>query len=231
MVTDRRRLASWVAVGFVLLIPLQSWAGLKLIDRAIEAQKERLLPAENALRAIDAASDADQLLEAIRRIPGAPPNISGRFDEPVPKVRERLISQIEPQVRQQKGQLKEVIDTIRRDSLIALVKDGVVALLSALAFAAIGRSSPYRPALMHQLVGAPSPSSTHQRQAAQAGWGVQRAENRLEGDLMRSPPLAPHASSHALWEDQRSCLLGCLRQLTGAIARPPACALVLPVLP
>jgi len=133
---------------------------MKLIDTAIEAQQARLAPAENALKAVYAATNGDQLLEAIRLIPGAPPNIGGRFDEPVPKVRERLISEIEPQVRQQKGQLKEVIDTIRRDSLIALVKDGVVALLSALAFAAIGRSRPYRRTLLSSLLGAPNASSS-----------------------------------------------------------------------
>ena len=160
LITRVRRLARWAALGFLLLIPLQSWAGLKLIDTAIEAQKARLAPADNALSAVYAATNADQLVEAIRRIPGAPPNISGRFEEPLPKVRERLISEIGPQVRQQKEQLKAVIGTIRRDSLIALVKDGVVALLSALAFAAVGRSKPYRSTLLQKLVGPPGPPSS-----------------------------------------------------------------------
>lgn len=164
MVTRLRALSSWAALGFLLMIPLQSWAGLKLIDTAIEAQKARLAPAENALRAVYAATNADQLLEAIRLIPGAPPNIGGRFDEPVPKVRERLISEFEPQVRQRKDQLKDVIGTIRKDSLIALVRDGIVALLSALAFAAIGRSKPWRPTLAQNLMGSPRSSGFSSRQ-------------------------------------------------------------------
>jgi hypothetical protein len=159
-VTFVRGLSSLAALGFLLLIPLQSWAGLKLIDSAIEAQKARLVPADNALRAVYAATNADQLMEAIRSIPGAPPNIGGRFEEPVPKVRERLISEIEPQVRQQREQLKEVIGTIRRDSLINLVKDGVVSLLSALAFAAVGRSKPHRSTLLQKLLGPSRPSSS-----------------------------------------------------------------------
>jgi len=159
-VSDLRWLSRWAALGFLLMIPLQSWAGMKLIDSATEVQKSRLEPAESALKAVYAATNGDQLLEAIRSIPGAPPNIGGRLEEPVAKVRERLISEIEPQVRQQKQQLKEVIGSIRRDSLIALVKDGVVALVSALAFAAIGRSKPYRPTLLSSLLGGPNPSSS-----------------------------------------------------------------------
>ena len=141
MVTDLRRLCSWAALGFVLMIPLQSWAGQKLIDLAVQNQQARIEPSQKALKAVYAATSAEELLNAIRMIPGAPPNISGRFEEPVPKVRERLISEIEPQVRQQKEQLKQVTGEIRRDSFISLIKDGFVALFSALAFAAIGRSN------------------------------------------------------------------------------------------
>jgi hypothetical protein len=155
MVTDFRRLCSWAALGFLLMIPLQSWAGQKLTDLAVQNQQARIEPAQTALKAVYAASNAEELLNAIRIIPGAPPNISGRFEEPVPKVRERLISEIEPQVRRQKEQLKQVTREIRRDSIINLIKDGFVALLSALAFAAIGRSKPHMPTFLQRLLGQP----------------------------------------------------------------------------
>ena len=159
MVTDFRRLCSLVALGFVLMIPLQSWAGQKLTDLAVQNQQARIEPAQRALKAVYAATNAEELLNAIRIIPGAPPNISGRFEEPVPKIRERLISEIEPQVRQQKEQLKLVTGEIRRDSFINLIKDGFVALFSALAFAAIGRSKPYKPTLLQSLLGSSRTSS------------------------------------------------------------------------
>jgi hypothetical protein len=159
MVTYFRRLCSLVALGFVLMIPLQSWAGQKLTDLAVQNQQARIEPAQKALKAVYAATNAEELLNAIRIIPGAPPNISGRFEEPVPKVRERLIGEIEPQVRQQKEQLKQVTGEIRRDSFINLIKDGFVALFSALAFAAIGRSKPYKPTFLQSLFGSPRTSS------------------------------------------------------------------------
>jgi hypothetical protein len=159
MATRLRRLCSWVALGFVLMIPLQSWAGLKLIDLAIQNQQARIQPAENALKLLYMATNGEQLLAALRAIPGAPPNISGRFEEPVAKVRDRLISEIEPQVLKQKEQLKLVTGEIRRDSFINLIKDGFVALFSALAFAAIGRSKPYKPTLLQSLFGSSRTSS------------------------------------------------------------------------
>ena len=155
MVTDFRRLCSWAALGFLLMIPLQSWAGQKLTDLAVQNQQARIEPAQTALKAVYAATNAEELLNAIRIIPGAPPDISGRFDEPVPKVRERLIGEIEPQVRRQKEQLKQVTAAIRRDSIINLIKDGFVALFSALAFAAIGRSKPNKPTFLQRLFGTP----------------------------------------------------------------------------
>jgi hypothetical protein len=144
-----------VALGFVLMIPLQSWAGQTLTDLAVQNQQATIEPAQRALKAVYAATTAKELLNAIRIIPGAPPNISGRFDEPIPKVRERLISEIEPQVRQQQEQFKLVTGEIRRDSLINLIKDGFVASFSALVFAAIGRSKPYKPTLLQRLFGSP----------------------------------------------------------------------------
>ena len=155
LTTNLRRLCIWVSVGFVLMIPLQTWAGQKLIAQAVEGQQARIAPAVNALRAVYAATNAEELLAAINTIPGAPPNISGKFEEPVPKVRERLISQIEPQVRQQQEQLKQLSGEIRNGGQISLVKDGFVALFSAIAFAAIGRSKPYRPTLLQTMFGAP----------------------------------------------------------------------------
>ena len=48
MVTDFRRLCSLVALGFVLMIPLQSWAGQKLTDLAVQNQQARIEPAQKA---------------------------------------------------------------------------------------------------------------------------------------------------------------------------------------
>jgi hypothetical protein len=166
MVTKLRRLCSWVALGFMLMIPLQTWAGQKLIDLAVENQQVKIQPSINSFKAVYAATNAEQLIEAIQLIPGAPPNIRGRLEEPVAKVRERLISQIEPQLLEQKQQLYQVISEIRYSSLIALAKDGIVAFFSALAFAAIGRRNMHQSTLLQKLLGHPLPPATTMEQLA-----------------------------------------------------------------
>ncbi len=152
LITRLRRLCSLVTLGFVLMIPLQIWSGQKLIDLAIQNQQARVQPLDMALRALYATANADELQAAIRSIPGASPNISNRFDEPVRLIRDRLIAEIEPQLDKQKDQIKGVIGGIRRDSVIVLVKDTSQALFSALAFAALGRSKSNRPTLLQKLV-------------------------------------------------------------------------------
>jgi hypothetical protein len=152
LITRLRRFCSWVALGFVLMIPLQFWSGQKLIGLAIQNQQARVQPGEMALKALYAATNADELQAAIRSIPGAPPNISNRFDEPVRTIRDRLIAEIEPQLDKQKDQIRGVTGEIRRDSVIGLVRDAIVALLSALAFAALGRSKSNRPTLLQKLL-------------------------------------------------------------------------------
>lgn len=147
-ITRIRRLSMWVAIGFLLMIPLQAWAGFKLIDQSVEAQKQTLEPARQALRNIYASTSPQALLSAMRTIPGAPPNLSGRFDEPYEVVRQQLIRQMEPEIRSREAQLSLSIQAIRRNGLVGLFKDGAIGLLTSIAFAAIGRSRPYRPTLL-----------------------------------------------------------------------------------
>jgi len=147
-ITRLRRWCSWVALGFLLMIPLQTWASQQLIEQTVAAQSAQLQPAIQALKTIYAASNEETLLGAIRTIPGAPPNITGRLQEPYGVVRERLIREIEPQVQQREELLKGAVGETRRSGLKRQINDGLVALFSALAFAAVGRSGPYRPSLL-----------------------------------------------------------------------------------
>jgi len=148
LITRLRRLCSWVALGFLLLIPLQTWASQQLIEQTVAAQREQLQPAIQALKAIYAADNEEKLLGAIRTIPGAPPNINARLGEPYRAVRERLIGELEPQVRQREKLLKSAIGDTRNRGLKRQINEGLVALFTALAFAAVGRSGPYRPTLL-----------------------------------------------------------------------------------
>lgn len=152
LITQLRRWCIWVALGFLLMIPLQTWASQQLTEQKVSAQREALQPAFTALKNIYAASNEETLIGAIRTIPGSPPNIGGRLQEPWREVRQRLISEIEPQVQQRRELLKRAVGEMRRTSLVGQLKDGAVALFTALAFAAVGRSGPLRPSLLRAVL-------------------------------------------------------------------------------
>ena len=55
-VTQCRRWASFAALGFVLMIPLQTWAGLRVVQQSNASEQAQLRPYTRALSAIRAAN-------------------------------------------------------------------------------------------------------------------------------------------------------------------------------
>lgn len=91
-----RRLSSAVALGFVLMVPLQTWAGVQVVRLNLRAERQQLLPISRGLERIRLAESEEALLGALASLPGAPPNLSGSLREPLAVVRQRLIAEIEP---------------------------------------------------------------------------------------------------------------------------------------
>jgi hypothetical protein len=84
---------------------------------------------------------------ALNSIPGAP-NLRGEIKEPLPKVRQQLIAQIEPQLRARQNQFSEINGQRWQQGILLWVKHGLMAAFSALGFAAIGRWAPNQPTLL-----------------------------------------------------------------------------------
>jgi hypothetical protein len=147
-ITSLRRLALFVAIGFALMIPLQTWAGVEVVQQAMRNDKEQLKPFTRALDLIRIAETPDAMLFALRSIPGAPSNLSGELSDPLSKVRQQLIAQIEPQLKARQNQLKDVNRQRWKQGILRWVKDGFIAAFSAFGFAAIGRMGPLKPTLL-----------------------------------------------------------------------------------
>ncbi len=148
VITRLRRLSWVVAIGFVLMIPLQAWAGVKTLQQTIRNDQQQLAPYKRALSLIRIAETPDALMYALSVIPGVPPNISGQLKEPLPKVRQGLIEQIEPQLKARQNQLEALNGERWQQSILGWIKEGLNAALCALAFGAIGRLGPGRPVLV-----------------------------------------------------------------------------------
>lgn len=87
-----------VALGFLLLIPLQTWIELqRLAD--IDAQgRLELSILQQGDKAIMAARDEVELVKALRNLPGAPP-IRDQLAVPFEQVQQQMHAQIAPQIR------------------------------------------------------------------------------------------------------------------------------------
>jgi hypothetical protein len=160
-ITSLRRLCIWVALAYLLLIPLQFWSGQRVIKSKVYLEGIDFYPAMKSLRSLYATKSVEDLRAVIQSIPGAIENPANRLDargDVAMKVRDRLISELEPQVRESQLAFNLRSKAIWRDGVIAMVRDGLIALFSAIGFAAIARSKPYRPTLLQTLLGAPRPS-------------------------------------------------------------------------
>ena len=143
-----RRLACFAAIGFFLMIPLQTWAGIAVLQQINANEQAQLRPYTRALAAIRNTDSQDSLLQALDSIPGSASNLGGSLKDPLPQVREQLIRQIEPQVNARVTQLVALQSSRWQEGFLRWFKDGLVALFSGLSFAAIGRFAVDRSSLL-----------------------------------------------------------------------------------
>lgn len=146
------RLAYLAALGFVLLIPLQVWASVSLLQPVSAREQEQLRVFDRGLERIRLSLSQEQLSEAIASIPGAPRFTPGTLTVPLPEARQSLIGQIEPQLRQRADQLRQADARRWREAWVRIVKDAFTALFAFLGFAAAGRRAPDRPTLLEALL-------------------------------------------------------------------------------
>jgi hypothetical protein len=145
-------LSFWVALGFVLMVPLQTWASVSLLVRLGDLEQAQIGVYSRGLERIRLATTEAQLAGAISSIPGAPVITPGSLTVPLPQARQMLIQQIEPQLRLRSNQLKEEAERRWKGAMPRLFKDALVAIFSALSFAAIGRNTPDGPALLERIL-------------------------------------------------------------------------------
>jgi hypothetical protein len=146
------RWAFWVALGFLLMIPLQTWSSVALLNKVADQERNQLSVFTYGLERIRLSLTQEQLAVAIASIPGAPTFKPGTLTVPLPEARRMLIQQIEPQLRLRRNQLKAMEAKRWKESWPRMVKDAFVSIFAALSFAAVGRSSAESPTLLERLL-------------------------------------------------------------------------------
>jgi len=147
-----RALAVWAAIGFALLIPLQTYAGVKQLRNAAADANRRLYVLSQATKAIENASTETALRQAILQVPGiSAPQLPERFNQTVPQVRARLSSALRPRIKASENAIQEELSKRWQNWLRKAIRDALVAGFFAVGFAGIGQAAPQRPTLLKRL--------------------------------------------------------------------------------
>jgi hypothetical protein len=147
-----RRLSFWIAFGFLLLIPMQVYSGISLL-RQFRANDTRDLNAYIATtRAIEAARTYDDILKAMRLLPGQAPNLPPSIDLPLDTVKARLSNDLNPFIKRYQNSADAMGMKRLNDWFVQLARNVLAAVLLFCSFAAIGKRFAAQPTLLQNVL-------------------------------------------------------------------------------
>jgi len=151
-VTLLRRLSFWIAFGFLLLIPLQIYSGISLLQQ-FRANDTRELDAYIATtKAIESARSYDDILGAMRLLPGQAPALPASINVPLDVVKTKLSNDLNPFIKRYQNSADGMSMNRLNDWFVQLARNVVAALLLFFSFAAIGKRFPYQPTLLERVL-------------------------------------------------------------------------------
>ena len=147
-----RRLSFWIAFGFLLLIPLQIYSGISLL-RQFRANDTRELNAYIATtRAIESARSYDDILRAMRLLPGQAPALPASIDVPLDVVKTKLSNDLNPFIKRYQNEADAMGMKRLNDWFVQLARNVIAAMLLFFSFAAIGKRFAAQPTLLQMVL-------------------------------------------------------------------------------
>jgi hypothetical protein len=147
-----RRFARWVAIGYLLLIPVQLHAGVKLLQEQKQQARQVFEQASGSTRAIRGATSEAELRQAYEQIPGPKPPLPAPLPGPLSLVKERLLPALEARNNSVEHDVNQRLNVLWNQAVELLFGNILRALVLAGGFAAIGRRSPAHPTLLTSLL-------------------------------------------------------------------------------
>ncbi len=133
-----RRIATFAAVGFLLLIPLQSYGTVSSIRSQVQEGQGQLKRLADAANLVQNAANEQQLREAIRAIPGGEQLANRPLGADVQTIKTGLLARLRPSVKRLENQLNENQNKALQNTIGPLIRDGVIAVAYAIGFASMG---------------------------------------------------------------------------------------------
>jgi hypothetical protein len=152
-----RRICSVVAIGFLLLIPLQSYGAIRSINNQVDESQGQLNKLAAAANKLQKATNEEQLREAIREIPGGEQLANRPLGADVQTVKTGLLARIRPTLKRLENRLAESKSKALQNLILPLIRDGLIAIAYALGFASIGYTKSGSPTLLRRLLKSRSP--------------------------------------------------------------------------
>lgn len=152
-----RRIASIASLGFLLLIPLQSYATVRTINSQVQERQDQLNKVIAAANQIQKASTEQELRLALQAIPGGEELSRRPLGADVQTVKTALLQRLRPSVKRFETQLKEVKSKALENIITPLIRDGLISLAYALGFAGLGFSSAGKPNLLRRIIKSRNP--------------------------------------------------------------------------
>ncbi len=147
-----RRLATWVALGYLLLIPVQIYSGVRLLQTRNQESTQLLTQASRAVEAIRKAETPAELRRAYAQVPGNKAPLPEAFPQPFPVIRERLAEAISANTKRAEYEFGNNMSSVWQRSLGLAFGNTLRMLILFLGFAAIGRRSPYHATLLQSIM-------------------------------------------------------------------------------
>lgn len=162
-----RRIANIAAIGFLLLIPLQSYGTVRTINTQVQERQTQLNQVVAAANQLQKATTEQELRQALQSIPGGQELSRRPLGADVQTVKTFLLERIRPNVKRLENQLKDNQSKALENIITPLVRDGFISLAYALGFAGLGSNKLGKPNLLRRLL---KPRNTELQKELGASW-------------------------------------------------------------
>jgi hypothetical protein len=132
-----RRLATWVALGWFLLIPLQLFVGVRLLNSKGKTELEQIQAFERIAKAVKEARSEFELRQALAQLPNQPP--LPRITVPLSVAKSNVMAQFEKTINTAKNNQEQGSSDRLQLWLKEVFRNTLQSLALALGFLALGK--------------------------------------------------------------------------------------------
>jgi len=133
-----QRIAGWVAIGYLILIPAQIASGLRLLGNTANAEKQpRILWGKLRGRILATETEAE-LRDLLGRLP-EPPRLPANLAAPLSKVKQDLISEVDARFAALDTRIERANSERLQSFITEAIRNSIQSLLLAFGFSAIAK--------------------------------------------------------------------------------------------